>query len=88
MPLTRTFKEGADLYDAIYGFKNYARESECLRAIINDVVPGPCTLLDVACDAGEHAKFLKQNYVVDGVDLNEDYRRALRIPSAITPAPI
>jgi SAM-dependent methyltransferase len=42
-------------------------------------VPGAHTLLDVACGTGEHAKFLKQHYAVDGIDLNDDYLRAARL---------
>jgi ubiquinone/menaquinone biosynthesis C-methylase UbiE len=28
-------------------------------------------ILDVACGTGEHAKFLKRHYAVDGIDLND-----------------
>ena len=73
------FLESAELYDAIYHFKNYARECERLRALIADAVPGARTILDVACGTGEHAKFLKQYYAIDGVDLNESYLRAARV---------
>lgn len=79
MPLTRTFIESAELYDAIYSFKNYARESDRLRAVINKLLPGANTILDVACGTGEHAKYLKRHYSVDGVDINEDYLRAARL---------
>ena len=73
------FLESPELYDAIYHFKNYARECEILREIIGAGVPGARTVLDVACGTGEHAKFLKEKYAVDGVDLNEEYLRAARI---------
>ncbi len=73
------FLESPELYDAIYHFKNYARECEILRAIIQVAAPGARTILDVACGTGEHAKFLKEKYAVDGVDLNEQYLRAARI---------
>lgn len=72
------FLESAELYDAIYHFKNYARECEVLRAIIQVTAPGARTILDVACGTGEHARFLKEKYAVDGVDLNEAYLRAAR----------
>ncbi len=73
------FLESAALYDAIYHFKNYARECEQLRAIIQVAVPQARSVLDVACGTGEHAKFLKDRFAVDGVDLNDDYLRAARL---------
>jgi SAM-dependent methyltransferase len=73
------FLESSELYDAIYHFKNYARECEILRAVIAVAAPGARTILDVACGTGEHAKFLKEHYAVDGVDLNENYLRAARL---------
>jgi len=73
------FLESPELYDAIYHFKNYARECEILREIIDAAVPGARRILDVGCGTGEHAKFLKEKYAVDGVDLNEEYLRAARI---------
>jgi ubiquinone/menaquinone biosynthesis C-methylase UbiE len=73
------FLESAELYDAIYHFKNYGRECELLRAIVQVAAPGARTILDVACGTGEHAKFLKDKYAIDGVDLNENYLRAARI---------
>ena len=75
----RVFLESAALYDAIYHFKNYARECERLRAIIQVAVPQARTVLDVACGTGEHAKFLKDYFAVDGVDLNDDFLRAARL---------
>jgi SAM-dependent methyltransferase len=72
------FINSPELYDAIYHFKNYERECENLRAFIEEAAPGTRTILDVACGTGEHAKFLKQHYSVDGLDINEDYLSAAR----------
>jgi len=72
------FIDSAELYDAIYSFKNYARECDQLHNLINALVPGTRTILDVACGTGEHAKFLKEHYAIDGVDINESYLRAAR----------
>ena len=72
------FVESSELYDAIYHFKNYAHECEILRAVIAVASPGARTVLDVACGTGEHDKFLKQHYAVDGIDLNENYLAAAR----------
>ena len=65
------FVESAELYDAIYHFKNYARECEILRAVIAVAAPGARTVLDVACGTGGHDKFLKEHYTIDGIDINE-----------------
>jgi len=75
------FVESAELYDAIYSFKNYSGECDRLRSLINRFVPGARTILDVACGTGEHAKFLKHDYAVDGVDINESYLGAARLKS-------
>jgi SAM-dependent methyltransferase len=74
----RRFVESAELYDAIYHFKDYRRECERLRALIDEAAPAAGTILDVACGTGEHARFLKDHYSVDGVDINENYLRAAR----------
>ena len=41
--------------------------------------PGARTILDVASGTGEHDKFLKNHYSVDGIDLNENYLTAARM---------
>jgi SAM-dependent methyltransferase len=79
VPLTSSFVDSPELFDAIYKFKNYARECEYLWTLINAVVPCARTLLDVACGTGEHAKFLKQHYAVDGIDINDHYLSAARL---------
>jgi SAM-dependent methyltransferase len=76
---SRGFLDSAELYDAIYHFKNYARECELLRGLIDSAVPHARTLLDAACGTGAHSQFLKNHFAVDGIDLNEDYLRAARI---------
>ena len=72
------FVESSELYDAIYHFKNYARECEILRAVIAVAAPGARTILDVACGTGQHDRFLKDHFTVDGIDLNESYLQAAR----------
>src|SRR5690348_10986806 len=84
-PLTSSFLDNPELLYAMYKFKNYTRESEYLRTLINAAVPGARSLLDVACGTGEHAKFLKHHYAVDGIDINDSYLSAARLknPSGI-----
>jgi len=72
------FVESAQLYDAIYHFKDYARECERIAELIGESVPGARTVLDVACGTGNHARFLKERYAIDGVDINDDYLQAAR----------
>jgi SAM-dependent methyltransferase len=72
------FLASAELYDAIYHFKNYQRESDRLHGLIARLVPAARTLLDVGCGTGEHGKFLKHYYAVDGIDLNNSYVEAAR----------
>ncbi len=72
------FVRSAELYDAIYHFKDYARECERLRSLIREFLPGAGTVLDVACGTREHTKSLQSNYRVDGININEDYLRAAR----------
>jgi SAM-dependent methyltransferase len=79
VPRTRRFIDSPELYDAIYHYKDYARECDRLRAVIDEAVPGARTILDVACGTGEHAKFFKQRYAVDGIDINESYLGAARL---------
>jgi ubiquinone/menaquinone biosynthesis C-methylase UbiE len=75
----RAYINSPELYDAIYSFKDYARECARLHSLINVLVPGARRILDVACGTGEHAKFLKAHYAVDGIDINEGYLRAARL---------
>jgi SAM-dependent methyltransferase len=79
MSSNRIFVESAELYDSIYSFKNYSSECNRLRSLISKFVPGARTILDVACGTGEHARFLRHDYVVDGVDINENYLEAARL---------
>ncbi len=76
---TRLFTDNPELYDSIYHFKNYAQECEHLRKMIDELVPGARAILDVACGTGQHAKFLKEHYAIDGIDINGNYLRAARL---------
>jgi len=82
-PRTPIFEDGPELYDAIYCFKDYARECDRLRDLINAAVPGAHSILDVACGTGEHAKFLRRYYTIDGIDINERYLRAARLKNPL-----
>ncbi len=62
----------AEIYDAIYAWKDYAAESALARQFIERYALIPVrTLLDVACGTGKHLEHLKTHYAVEGLDLNE-----------------
>ena len=69
------FTESAEIYDLIYAeFKNYAKESERLAALIRRVNPHCQSILDVACGTGEHMRHLTATgFRVDGIDLDERF---------------
>ena len=61
-------------YDEIYSrMKNYEEEASTVREWIQKIRPHAKTLLDVACGTAEHAKYLKKNYIIDGLDLGADF---------------
>ena len=65
------FESSPELYDAIYrSFKNYEAESELVKGVIRRLAPEASTILDLACGTGEHASFLKQDFAIDGIDIN------------------
>ena len=67
------FTRSADIYDAVYSFKDYVAEAERLHELIQARTPGAATLLDVACGTGKHLEQLARWYDVQGLDLNEDF---------------
>lgn len=64
----------AELYDVIYSFKDYARESRTLHDVIDRCARTPRrgrrTLLDVACGTGVHLSYLRQWYDIEGIELS------------------
>ena len=66
------FDRSAFIYDAIYSFKNYARESSLVDELIRKHSPSVGrSLLDVACGTGEHLRYLRERYEVEGLDLDD-----------------
>jgi ubiquinone/menaquinone biosynthesis C-methylase UbiE len=66
------FTESAELYDAIYSFKDYAAEAAQIAVLVRAAHPGARSILDVACGTGEHARHLaaSHGFEVDGLDLD------------------
>jgi SAM-dependent methyltransferase len=67
------FTRSADIYDAVYSFKDYVAEAERVHELIEERTPGAATLLDVACGTGKHLEQLARWYEVQGLDLNENF---------------
>lgn len=67
------FIKSEAFYDAIYGtMKDYAREAQLIHELIQQYKQSHGNaLLDVACGTGAHIAFLRQNYTVEGLDLDE-----------------
>jgi len=63
------FKRTAELYDAIYSWKDYAREAALVHEAVQAGKSGASTLLDVACGTGAHLAELRRWYRCEGVDL-------------------
>ena len=65
------FTKSEAFYDAIYSWKNYQREASRLRELIavHKRSPGQA-LLDVACGTGSHIPYLREDFDVEGLDLD------------------
>ena len=73
------FERSAKLYDAIYGWKDYAAETGRLSELIASHKTSPGNfLLDVACGTGGHIPYLRERFEVEGLDLNEEFVRIAR----------
>ena len=74
------FSQSAEIYDAIYSFKDYAAEAAQIAALLRAVHPGARRILDVACGTGEHARHLaaSHGFDVDGLDLDAGLLRVAR----------
>ena len=65
------YGRSAVYYDAIYGFKDYEKESGRLRHLIQRHKKSAGNdLLDIACGTGNHITYLKRHYVTEGLDIN------------------
>ena len=62
----------AEIYDAIYAYKDYAGEVARIRDVIEARRPRARTLLDVACGTGKHLELLREHFDVEGLDLSDE----------------
>lgn len=67
-----SYGEFSNYYDYYFakGKKNYLVEAEKVKRIIKKFKPNAKTILDVACGTGEHDKYLKEHFIVEGLDIN------------------
>jgi len=74
------FTESAEVYDAIYSFKDYSAEAAQIAALIRTIHSEAESILDVACGTGEHAHCLAvtHGFNVDGLDLDAGLLRVAR----------
>jgi ubiquinone/menaquinone biosynthesis C-methylase UbiE len=73
------YDRSAEFYDAIYSFKNYEKEATKLHQLIQQYKRSPGNdLLEVACGTGGHVTYLKNNYTVEGLDINQQMLRLAR----------
>ena len=67
------FKKSYQYYDKIYAQKDYEGEADKLKDIIQEQLESSGdSLLDVACGTGEHIRYLKEHFRVEGLDLDPD----------------
>jgi SAM-dependent methyltransferase len=65
------FEKSADIYDAIYSWKDYEGESAAMRDIFEQHARRPVhDVLDVGCGTGAHMTFLRNHYSIEGLDLD------------------
>ncbi len=69
----------AEIYDAIYAFKDYAAEAKRLTDLVDQYKTSEGNnLLDVACGTGAHLPYLRDRFDVMGIDLSEEQLVAAR----------
>jgi len=72
------FTESAELYDALYSFKDYEQAACQIRDAIRLRLPEAKSLLDVGCGTGKHLAALRADFSVQGVDLDANMVRIAR----------
>jgi len=72
----------ADIYDAIYHFKDYAHDARYVAALVRRFAPQARTLLETACGTGRFLEHLAADFDVEGLDLSSEMlgRAASRLP--------
>ncbi len=67
------FHNYARYYDLLYRDKDYLRETQFTRQLIQTYAPTAQSILDLGCGTGSHAFFLaKEGYQVHGIDISRE----------------
>ncbi len=66
------FTKTAKFYDTLYHFLDYETASQKIYNIIKSENSKAQSLLDVGCGTGKHLEFLKKDFLVEGLDLNQE----------------
>jgi trans-aconitate methyltransferase len=69
----KMFNNSAEVYDALYSYKDYKQESLMIRDYIFSRNPNANSVLDVACGTGKHTEYLSSDFTIDGIDINESF---------------
>jgi ubiquinone/menaquinone biosynthesis C-methylase UbiE len=73
VPGPKTYKAKlAEIYDAIYEFKDYPKAADYLLTQISKHHPSARTLLEVACGTGKYLEILRRHYDVQGLDASAE----------------
>jgi ubiquinone/menaquinone biosynthesis C-methylase UbiE len=73
------FNKSYQYYDKIYAHKDYEGETAKLRSYIEEHLNSPGDrLLDVACGTGEHIRYLKEYFEIEGLDLDPELLQIAR----------
>ena len=66
------YRRSAEVYDAVYGGKDYAGEAARVHEIIQARRPRARTLLEVACGTGRYLEHFRARYDVEGLDASRE----------------
>ena len=69
----RAYGTLAEVYDRVYAWKDYRKESAVIARLIRRWGPRPArTLLDVACGTGAHLRYLARSFDCTGLDASPE----------------
>lgn len=66
------YTKTARFYNDLYSFKDYTAMAQKLREIIHQYRPQARSVLDVACGTGRTLQYLRDDFHVEGLDINPE----------------